>query len=152
MDQLETLYFTHPFWIWLAIGGVFLAGEVATGSGLLLWPAGCAALLAVLTFVLPEHPLVHLAVWAGLTAAATLTARRYLPRRLAEPAGPDINDNVGRLIGHRGTAVAAFVHGRGRVFIDGKEWAAEAADDDIAADQTVKVTAAEGSVLRVKAV
>lgn len=151
MDQLTDLYFNNPFWIWLAIGAVFLAGEVATGSGLLLWPAACAALVAVLTFVLPGNALVHLAVWAGLTIVATLTARRYLPRKVAAPAGPDINDNVGRLVGHHGVAVEAFANGRGRVFIDGKEWAAVSKDEAILVDQAVKVTAAEGAVLTVKA-
>lgn len=150
MTWLADLYVAHPFWIWAAIAAVILAAEVATGTGWLLWPAACAAIVAGLTFILKGAFAVELAAFAVLTIASTLLARRYLPRN-ASGEGPDINDNVGRLVGHVGTAVGAFEHGRGRVFIDGKEWAA-VADEDIvlAADQPVKVLAADGWILKVK--
>ena len=68
--------------------------------------------------------------------ASTYAARRWLPRRVRAP-GTDINDTRTRLIGHEGEGVAAqtassgglaggpSAAGDGRVFIDGKEWAAE---------------------------
>ena len=151
MTWLAELYLAHPFWIWAAIAGVILAGEVATGTGWLLWPAACAALVALLTFVLKGNFAVELAVFAVLTIASTLLARRYLPGN-ASGDGPDINDNVGRLIGHYGMAVSAFEHGRGRVFIDGKEWAAVADEDETPLlDQRVKVLSADSGILKVKA-
>jgi hypothetical protein len=151
MTWLAELYVAHPFWIWAAIAGVILAGEVATGTGWLLWPAACAAIVALLTFLLKGNFAVELAVFAVLTIASTLLARRYLPRN-ASGDGPDINDNVGRLVGHYGMAVSAFEHGQGRVFIDGKEWAA-VADDEAPPllDQRVKVLSADGGILKVKA-
>ncbi len=36
---LMSFYATHPFWVWLAVAAIFLAVEVATGTGWLLWPA-----------------------------------------------------------------------------------------------------------------
>jgi membrane protein implicated in regulation of membrane protease activity len=151
MTWLAELYLAHPFWIWAAIAGVILAGEVATGTGWLLWPAACAAIVALLTFVLKGNFAVELAVFAVLTIASTLLARRYLPGN-ASGDGPDINDNVGRLIGHYGMAVSAFEHGRGRVFIDGKEWAAVADEDETPLlDQRVKVLSADSGILKVKA-
>jgi membrane protein implicated in regulation of membrane protease activity len=151
MTWLAELYLAHPFWIWAAIAGVILAGEVATGTGWLLWPAACAALVALLTFVLKGNFAVELAVFAVLTIASTLLARRYLPGN-ASGDGPDINDNVGRLVGHYGMAVSAFEHGRGRVFIDGKEWAAVADEDETPLlDQRVKVLSADSGILKVKA-
>ena len=151
MTWLAELYLSHPFWIWAAIAGVILAGEVATGTGWLLWPAACAAIVALLTFVLKGNFAVELAVFAVLTIASTLLARRYLPGN-ASGDGPDINDNVGRLIGHYGMAVSAFEHGRGRVFIDGKEWAAVADEDETPLlDQRVKVLSADSGILKVKA-
>jgi len=150
MTWLADLYVMHPFWIWLAVAGIILAAEVSTGSGWLLWPAACAAVVAVITLVLPD-PMIHVALFAVLTIASTLLARRYLPRN-ASGDGPDINDNVGRLVGHFGMAVSAFENGRGRVFIDGKEWAAVAdADAAPALDQQVKVISADGGILKVKA-
>lgn len=150
MTWLSELYSTHPFWIWLAVGAVILAAEVASGTGWLLWPAACAAMVAVLTFILPNDPVVELAVFAVLTIASTVLARRYLPGN-ASGDGPDINDNYGRLVGQSGRAVSAFENGRGRVFIDGKEWAAVADGEGPALDQPVEVVAADGAILTVKA-
>jgi membrane protein implicated in regulation of membrane protease activity len=65
--------------------------------------------------------------------------------------GHDINDNVGRLVGHHGVAVGAFAGRAGRVFIDGKEWAAELAEGDgLAAGSRVEVIGVAGAHLRVK--
>lgn len=150
MTWLADLYFAHPFWIWLAAATVILAFEVATTTGWLLWPAGCAVVVAALTFFVGGNFAIELAVFAVLTIASTLLARRYLPRN-ASGDGPDINDNYGRLVGQAGRAVADFENGRGRVFIDGKEWAAVADGEAPALDQAVEVLAADGATLRVKA-
>ena len=53
MDHAQTFFFLHPFWAWIAIGGVFLIGELMTGSGWLLWPAGSAAFVGLLAFFFP---------------------------------------------------------------------------------------------------
>jgi membrane protein implicated in regulation of membrane protease activity len=149
MDWVTQLYATHPFWIWLAVAGLFLVVEVSTGTGWLLWPAACAGIVAVLTFVLPDSALAHLAVWAVLTIVTTVMARRYIPRNISGD-GPDINDNVGRLVGHQGSVVEAFRNGQGRVFVDGKEWAAVTDDGAPALNDKVQVVAAQGATLRVK--
>lgn len=151
MDPLLDLYLDQTLWVWLAVGAIILAAEVATGTGWLLWPAASAGLMALLSLVLPGGPAVDWAVFSVLTIASTLLARRYLPRN-ASGEGPDINDNIGRLVGQQGVAVGAFEHGRGRVFVDGKEWAAIAEDGSSPKrEQAVEIVAAEGSVLRVRA-
>lgn len=125
MESLTGLYASHPFWVWVAIGAIFLAVEVATGTGWLLWPAAAAAVVALLTLIAPGLPLpIELAVFAGLTIASSLTARRYLPRGI-HGDGPDINDPSARLVGRHGAVTAAFIDGRGRVDVDGKDWSAE---------------------------
>ena len=102
----------------------------------------------MLTFILPDSLLVELAVFAALTGVTALFGRRFLPKNVG--VGPDINDNFARLVGRQGSAVSVFEHGQGRVFIDGKEWAAiaEGAAPDMG--QKVEVIAAEGAVLRVR--
>lgn len=122
MEWLTNIYATYPLLVWLAVAALFLAAEVSTGSGWLLWPAGSAAVVAALTFVLPDSLLVELAVFAVLTGVTALVGRRFLPKNIGD--SPDINDNFARLIGRQGSAVSTFEHGQGRVFIDGKEWAA----------------------------
>lgn len=124
MDAISAFYFSHPFWVWLTVGAILLAVEVVTGSGYLLWPAASAAVVALLGLVVRIGLGGDILVFAGLTLLTTLLAKRYLPNPL-RPSGPDINDNTLRLIGHHGRAAGAFEAGRGRVFVDGKEWAAE---------------------------
>jgi membrane protein implicated in regulation of membrane protease activity len=123
--DLIAAYSAHPFWWWVAAALAFLAVEVATGTSYLLWPAASAGVVAVVLLVgLKLAPGWDLALFAVLTIVSTLTARRYIKR--PEQTGPDINDPHHRLAGQQGEAVAAFTRGHGRVFVDGKEWAAEA--------------------------
>ena len=123
MDAVSTFYFAHPFWVWLGIGAVFLVIELSTASGWLLWPAGAAAIVAVTCLFMPLHPPVQVALFAVCTVVTTYLGRRFMPR--GPSSTPDINDQTGRLMGHRGEACGAFADGEGRVFVDGKEWSAE---------------------------
>lgn len=150
MDTILGIVADQPFWIWAGLAAALLAAEIATGSGWLLWATASAAATAVVVALLsPSHPTAIL-VFAGLTIASTLLARRYLPRPADAPGG-DINDNVARLMGHRGSAVSAFERRAGRVFIDGKEWAAELDDGDVLeAGASVEVVGVEGSCLKVR--
>ncbi len=137
METLAHIYPAHPFWVWMAVAALLLAVEVASGSGYLLWPAGSAAVVALITGFHFDVP-VELVVFAGLTIVSTIVARRYLPNPL-RPKGPDINDPHERLLGHHGHAVGAFEAGEGRVFVDGKEWSAELAGGG-ALDDGAKIT------------
>ena len=123
MDVMLSFLDTNAFWVWLGIGGVLLAIEIGTGSGWLLWPAGSAAVTAVLSLFAPFNAAAEIGVVGALTIASTLAGRRYLSR--TAPTGPDINDTTTHLIGHSGLAVHAFHDGHGRVVVDGKEWQAE---------------------------
>jgi membrane protein implicated in regulation of membrane protease activity len=148
---MEALYLAHPFWVWIAVGAVFLAIEVMTGSGYLLWPAASAAVVGLLTLALHLGLPLELGAFAGLTLVTTILARRYLPNPL-RPTGPDINDTMTRLVGHRGHAATAFQGRHGRVFVDGKEWAAElVTGDDLASGAGIQVVGvAGGALLRVQ--
>jgi membrane protein implicated in regulation of membrane protease activity len=150
METLAQMYATHPFWIWVALGAAILAVEILTGSGWLLWASASAGAVAVVASLADLSFPAAVLLYAALTIASTLLARRYLPRSMVAE-GADINDNIGRLIGHRGRAVAAFDRDAGRVFIDGKEWAAELEDgDSLPAGASVEVTGVSGSRLRVR--
>lgn len=125
--DLPRLYAEHPYVIWLALGALLLAIEVGTGSGWLLWPVAAAVVVALRAPLGIEASFAaELAVFAGLTIVSTLAAKRFLPKRRHDQ--PDINDRITQLIGHHGEAVGQFVDGRGRVLVDGAEWAAEAID------------------------
>ena len=152
MSDLHELYLAHPFWSWMAFAAALLAVEVATGSGWMLWPAGSAAVVSVLVVYAGLDLGQAALVFALLTISSALLARRYLPKSLFHhPPGHDVNDQVNRLLGHQGRAVSAFRHRSGRVFIDGKEWAAELDEGEaLEAGAAVEVTGVTGARLRVR--
>jgi membrane protein implicated in regulation of membrane protease activity len=152
MDAVGAFYFAHPFWSWLAVGAVFLIAEVMTGSGWLLWPAGSAAAVGLISLAAPNLGAGwELVLFAAATVITTIAGRRWL--RGIPHAGSNINDPRARLIGHRGKASHAFEAGLGRVFVDGKEWSAELdAGGVLAAGAKVEVIAVLGGArLRVRA-
>ncbi len=151
--DLIAVYTEHAFWWWAAAAAALLAAEVAIGTSHLLWPTASAAVVGVLLlFGLKLPPGADLALFAVLTIVSTLAARRYIKR--PELTGPDINDPNHRLAGQHGEAVAGFSRGQGRVFVDGKEWAAEAdADAALRKGDRVEVTAVlDGGRLKVRPV
>ncbi|CAN7567075.1 NfeD family protein [Phenylobacterium sp. LjRoot225] len=151
MATLADLYLAHPAWIWAGIAAALLAVEVAAGSGWLLWPAASAGVVAVIEGFGEIPFAAAVLIFVFLTIVSTLTARRYVPRRLASHAH-DINDNVARLIGHEGRVVEAFQAGAGRVFIDGKEWAAELeGGETLETGARVTVAGVAGARLKVRA-
>ena len=150
MDTIVGLYADQPFWVWAGLAAAILAIEVASGSGWLLWASASAAVTAVVVKLVDPSVPTAILTFAILTLASTLLARRYLPRYANAPAG-DINDNIGRLVGHHGSAVKAFKGRAGRVFIDGKEWAAELDDGEaLEAGAGVEVVGVNGARLKVR--
>jgi membrane protein implicated in regulation of membrane protease activity len=150
MHQLFDLYRAEPFWTWAAVAAALLAIEIVSGSGWLLWAAAAAGVTAAVTLVPAVHFPHAVLVFALLTIVSTLLARRYVPRSTGAH-GHDINDNVARLVGHHGATVAPFSHGAGRVFIDGKEWAAELEEEAaLEAGAAVTVTGVHGARLKVR--
>ena len=153
MQEVAVFYSLYPFWTWLAVGALLLAMEVATGSGYLLWPAASAGVVALLTLALHLGFPLEAVIFAVLTIATTIISRIYWPPR-ARHHGHDMNDRGARLIGKIGETVGIFAAGQGRVFVDGCEWTAELASDDIGPPPGARVQVVEvigGGRLRIKA-
>lgn len=122
MSTWAALAEQQPGWAWLGVAAVLLCMELATGSGYLLWPSASAAVVAGLAFLhLPEGWPLQALAFAALTIASTYAARRWWPPMTPVTAGRGLSDSRTRLVGAEGRAT---VDG-GRVFVDGKEWAAE---------------------------
>ena len=150
MDLLASFHATHPFWVWLAVAAIFLAIEVATGSGWLLWPAASAAVVGVISLVAPLGAPVEVALFALLTIATTVLARRFL-KPVLDGDAPDLNDPLTRLLGRDGEVLAPFENGVGRVFVDGKEWQARLDGEAPSPGQRIEVIALDGATLTVRA-
>ena len=140
----------NPLALWLVIAAVLLAFEVGTGSGWLLWPTGSAALTGLAASVFQIDLQLQLVVFALLTIVTTLAGRRFFHR--ASAPGDDINDTGARLAGREGVAAETFQAGRGRVLVDGQEWAAELEGGGaLSSGARVTVVAVGGSLLTVRA-
>ena len=124
MSAILDVYAANTFWVWAGLAAALLAIEVMSGSGWLLWASASAAVAGAAAAGLSLPPSTAVLVFALLTLASTLLARRYLPKSVAA-SDDDINDNHARLVGQRAAATQAFADGSGRVSIDGKEWPAE---------------------------
>lgn len=168
MQTLYDLYLQNPFWIWLAVGAVFVALDIATGSGKLIWPGVAAAALAFINLAEVRIGLIaELAVLVIVSAAGVaLTSGLHRRRPHASPdndlvvekkAPPSVTpealeaasqDRTGRLIGRIGRTTGEFVNGVGRVWIDGTEWGAEidAGHDELPAETPVRVMGVTGGV------
>ena len=127
MSLIVEIFTDHAFLAWMAIAAIFLTIELLTGSGWLLWPAGSAAAVGLINAGPDQSLAAQAATFAALTAVSTYVGRRWLGR--SSRGGHDPNDSLTRLIGRQGEAASAFEGGRGRVFVDGKEWAAEVEGD-----------------------
>lgn len=154
MDTAFTFAATHPMWSWMALGAVLLALEVGSASGYLLWPAGSAAVVGLLTLVAPIGEIGQMVIFGVLTIVTTFIGRRYL-RPAGATVGPDINDKVQRLTGRTGYVAHAFDGGHGRVFVDGSEWGADIEPGGEALAKGARVEVVEvlgGGRLKVRAV
>ncbi len=151
MTALIDLFSSHALLGWLAVGAVFLCVELVTGSGWLLWPAGSAAAVGLITLASRLDLTAQAAIFALLTIASTYLGRRFINR--SGQSGHDPNDPHARLIGRGGQAATAFQDGLGRVFVDGKEWSAELdGADPVAIGARIEVVALVGGArLKVRA-
>ncbi len=151
MTAAEALFFAHPFWIWIAVAGIFLIGELLTGSGWLLWPAGAAIIVAAATSLAGLSWPWQIVLFVVAAIIATYVGRRFI--RPPAKSEFDINDQAPRLVGQQCETVGGFTGGVGRVFVDGKEWAAELdGESSLAAGDKVEVTAIlSGAKLKVRA-
>jgi membrane protein implicated in regulation of membrane protease activity len=151
MSDLILFHEQYGVWFWAGLAAALLAVEALSGSGWLLWPAASAAVAAMLVGALHISFEAAVLVFAALTIVSTVVARRYLPGSPFGRQGHDINDATARLLGHHGRVVAAFKGRFGRVFIDGKEWAAELdGGEALEAGAEVEVVGVAGARLRVK--
>ncbi len=149
MERLYLLWLGHPSAAWLAIGVGLLAVETATGSGWLLWPAAAALLPAAITTLwLRDDIGLQWALFALTAIALTWIGRRYLRHWPQTPS--DINDAKKAVVGQVGQVTSVSDHGQCRVFVGGKEWAAEATGAPTTGQRVEVVAVIGGARLQVK--
>ncbi len=175
MHALQELYSQNPFWLWLAVGAIFVGLDIAIGSGKLIWGGVAAAALAFVNLagvrlgstvelvlfavVLVGGVVVTSIPWRGRSTAhfqadgepvhtAAKVTKPARTQHAAELDAPSADENrTGRLIGRIGRTTSEFANGVGRVWIDGAEWGAELdGEETLPADAPVRIMGVTGGV------
>ena len=171
MQTLHELYVQNPFWVWLAIGAVFVGLDISIGSGKLIWGGVAAAALAFINLAgVRLGSMAELALFAVVAVGGIVVAmmpwrprpsaalaeydddRGAMARRAAEatePAEIPMADErrTARLIGRIGRTTSDFANGVGRVWIDGCEWGAELdGEETLPSNTPVRVLGVTGGV------
>lgn len=138
------------FWHWLILGFALLVGEVLLPGTFLMWPGIAAILTGVLAYVAPSLGWeVHALVFAVATVVAAAVGRAaYVRLRTPVTDRPALNRRAAQLVGSVHTLEAPIVDGHGRVPVGDSTWTVSG--PDLPAGTRVRVTGAEGIVLRVE--
>lgn len=148
MDWLESL---DAHYAWLALGLVLAVAEIVIPGVFLIWLAGAAVIVGMLTWFLPIGIPLQIVIFAALAIVAVFTGRRYLAANPVIPADPLMNDRGGRLVGEIVVVTSAIEQGAtGRVRCGDSEWLAKGPAADPGA--RMRVTGHQGAVLLVEPV
>lgn len=145
MTWLETL---EPHWAWLALGLFLAVAEIAIPGVFLIWLAGAAIIVGVLTWVLPIGVAWQIVIFAVLAIVSVFAGRRYLRANPVISADPMMNDRGARLIGENVVVTSMIEDGRGRVKCGDSEWLAKGPDAE--PGTRMRVCGHEGTVLVVE--
>ena len=139
---------SHPWWLWLTLGGLLLAAEMLGTSGYLLWSGVAAVLVGLLVWMVPLAWEWQGLSFAVLTVLAALWWHRWLRHRDRRDPPSQLNQRGQQLIGRQLTLDAPLVNGFGHVRVGDGNWRVQA-DDDLPAGTQVTVVAVEGITLRI---
>ena len=136
------------FWDWLALGTVLLILEVFGAGGYLLWVGMAAAIVGVLTFLIPDLSWEVQLLLFGLLSV--LTAWYWWKRQHSASASdqPTLNLRGQELIGKTFVVHEAIVGGRGKIKVADGVWMAKGPDTP--AGSRVRVIGQEGVVIQVE--
>jgi membrane protein implicated in regulation of membrane protease activity len=136
------------FWDWLGLGTVLLILEVFGAGGYLLWIGVAAAGVGILTYILPslnwETQFLSFAVLSVLTALYWWRRQRSVQRKSDQPG---LNMRGSELIGQTFVVQEAIINGRGKIKVGDGVWMV--VGPDASAGDRVRVTAQDGTILRV---
>ncbi len=145
MDALDSL---DAHYIWLALGLVLAAAEMAIPGVFLIWMAGAAIITGLAAWAFPIGVPVQIVLFAVLAIVAVFSGRRYLRSNPVVAADPLMNDRGARAIGETVVVTQAIIGGSGRVHLGDSEWIAKGPDAE--PGSRMRVAAHDGAVLIVE--
>ena len=140
--------FDVVFWHWWSLGAILLIVELLVPGMFFIWMGESAFVVGAVLWLLPgvdfEHQVILFSVLSVLSVAVF---RRYLQRRPIESDRPLLNQRTAQYVGRVFYLQEPIVNRRGKIHVDDSTWRVEG--DDCPAGARVRVTDAEGVVLRV---
>ncbi len=142
----------HYWWWVLAL--LLIAGEVLAPGFFLLWIGIAAAVMGIVTWVLPGFGVLAQAVMFVILAfAACALYWKFIRQRLSrgdDPVAATLSRRGEQMIGQRYVLVEAIVNGRGKARVGDGQWLVAGPDLPVGAE--VEVVGVDGALLKVRAV
>ena len=137
------------WWHWWIIAAVLAAAETLLPGAVAIWFAASAAVVGALLLLLPVPWPLQLLLFGVLGVLAAWLWRRY-DRSSAESSSlPHLNQRSAQYVGQVCVLTEPIVQGYGKARVGDGAW--KVRGPDLPAGATVRVVAAEGSVLIVEA-
>jgi membrane protein implicated in regulation of membrane protease activity len=141
----------HYWWWVLAL--ILIAGEVMAPGFFLLWIGIAAAVMGIVTWVVPGLGILAQAVlFVILAFASCVFYWKFVRSRLArhdDPAARTLSRRGEQMIGQRFVLVEAIVNGRGKARVGDGQWLVTG--PDLPAGSEVEVVGVDGALLKVRA-
>lgn len=148
MNDVSSLFVSLGAWNWLILAGLFFVLELLAPGIFLIWFGIAAAIVGTLALLFDVAWQWQLILFAVLSLAAVVAARKFLRADAAQSDQPLLNRRAQRHVGKYYVVAEPIVNGRGKVKIGDTLWLAEGSD--AAQGARVKVTGADGSTLTVE--
>jgi membrane protein implicated in regulation of membrane protease activity len=137
------------FWHWWALGVLLLIVELLAPGMFFIWMAEGAFLVGAVVWIVPGLDLEYqLILFSVLSLASIAVFRRFLARHPIPTDRPLLNRRSSQYVGRVFTLEHPIVNGRGKIRVDDSTWRVEG--EDCGPGAKVRVTAAEGAILKVE--
>jgi len=135
------------FWHWLVLGVALAIIEVFAAGAFFLWLGISAGIVGVLLWLIPELDWEYqLLLFAILSVASVVIARRYLTMHPLESDEPNLNLRGHQYVGRTFTLEEPVTNGQGKIRVDDSTW--KISCDDCDAGTKVVINGVDGVVLR----
>ena len=140
--------FDVVFWHWWSLGAILLIVELLVPGMFFIWMGESAFVVGAVVWLFPVMAFEHqVLLFSVLSVLSILVFRRFLRTNPIQTDRPLLNQRAAQYVGRVFTLAEPIVNGRGKIRVDDSTWRVEG--DDCPAGARVRVTDAEGVVLRV---
>ncbi len=137
------------FWHWWVLAAVLIGIEIFAPSTVLVWPGIAAIIVGAVMFFVPDLGWQYqLLIFAVLALGSLIAWRAYVHTQPKQAEELKVNLGGARHVGRELILTEPIANRRGRLEVDGVIWKIEG--DDAEAGTRVRITGADGTVLKVE--